>query len=104
MKQLHEKVRGFVRINNLQTGVVVRTLDLLSELGEVAKEILLSTDYGRKNHVSSLRFEEEMGDLFFSLLCLASAGNVDLEEALVRVLDKYQKRLSRGSYFHNLGK
>lgn len=92
MRQLQERVRNFVRANNLQTGVVVRILDLLSELGEVAKEVLLSTNYGRDDFTGSPGFNEEMGDLFFSLLYLANDANVDLERALSESLDKYQER------------
>jgi NTP pyrophosphatase (non-canonical NTP hydrolase) len=36
---------------------------------------------------------EELGDLLFSLICMANATNVDLEQSLSRVLEKYAKRL-----------
>jgi NTP pyrophosphatase (non-canonical NTP hydrolase) len=72
-------------------------LDLLSELGEVAKEILKSTNYGSRGPEYREEIKEELGDAFYSLINLANHYSVDLEEALALVLQKYEKRLSKGS-------
>ena len=96
MKNIQDKIRDFVGKHNLNHSPEISTLDLLSELGEVSKEILKSTDYGKKSFVPTEDLKLETGDTFYSFICLANALNIDLEEALNLVLEKYEKRL-RGS-------
>jgi NTP pyrophosphatase (non-canonical NTP hydrolase) len=97
---LHETqamITKFVNEHNLNTNVEMRLLDLLSEIGELAKEILKATNYGQSSGEMMAdqveHWEEEVGDAFFSLICLANMTQVDLDEALRRVLDKYEGRL-----------
>jgi len=42
MRQLQDKVKIFCEDHNLSTSAEVRLIDLVSELGELAKEILLT--------------------------------------------------------------
>lgn len=49
MKDLQKKIEEFVRVHDIKCGAGERMLDLVSEVGEVSKEILKSTDYGRKH-------------------------------------------------------
>ena len=97
MKELQEKIRKFCEENNLESPVEHRILDTMSELGEVAKEALKMSDYGRK----PVKFREEMklelGDLLYSVITIANSLNVDLDDALNLVLEKYKKRLNKGS-------
>ncbi len=83
----------FVEDYHLEIEVPYRMLDLVSELGEVAKEVLKSSHYGITRFMPENRWEEELGDLFFSLICLANSTGVNLEEALNTVLQKYENRL-----------
>jgi len=41
--------------------------------------------------------KSELGDLLYSIITIANSFNVDLEEALNIVLEKYKKRLNKGS-------
>ena len=86
-------VLEFVEDHHLEIDVPYRMLDLVSELGEVAKEVLKSSHYGITRFMPENRWEDEMGDLFFSLICLANSTGVNLEEALNTVLQKYENRL-----------
>ena len=88
-----EKVRNFVRSHQLEADVRDRTLDLASELGEVAKEVLKGTAYGRRPFTPGAGWVAELGDVFFSLVCLAQASGVDLTEALDVALAKYEERV-----------
>ena len=97
MRQLQDKVKNFCEHHNLSTSVEARLLDLVSELGELAKEILLNSDYGKKTIDFSERLEEELGDVIFSLIALSNSFNIDMEAALDRVLNKYQSRAHNGS-------
>lgn len=89
-----QRVAVFVEENNLETGVEHRLLDLLSELGEVAKETLKGSCYGKTNFTATPDWELELADAFFSLICIANTTDVDLDSALDRVLEKYRHRLS----------
>lgn len=89
------KVANFIQEHNLDTSVEVRLLDLLSELGELAKEFLTGNHYGQTHFLETDAWEEELGDVFFSLVCLAYSSNVVLEQALDRALAKYQTRIEQ---------
>lgn len=88
-------VEKFVEEYSMEAPVPQRLLDLLSELGELAKEELKRSDYGRVP--SGRRSEEwnaELGDVLFSLICLANSTGVDLDGALAQTLEKYQRRMA----------
>lgn len=66
---------------------------LTEELGELAREV--NHHYGEKPKKSSedaKTVEEELGDMFFVLICLANSLNIDLDEALGTVMNKFQTR------------
>ena len=89
-----ERVAGFVDMHALRASAEARVMDLVSEVGEVAKEVLKATRYGEQPFAASQAWEEELADVFFSLICLANATNVDLERALDGALEKYRQRLA----------
>ncbi|MBI5148810.1 nucleotide pyrophosphohydrolase [Candidatus Pacearchaeota archaeon] len=97
MRKIQEKIKKFIATNNLKHKPEMHMLDLVSEVGEISKELLKMTDYGNR----SIKFNEEisleLGDALFSLIALANSLNVDLETALDMVLKKYEKRLAKGS-------
>jgi NTP pyrophosphatase (non-canonical NTP hydrolase) len=95
MNELQEKVRKFCRQHGLEMPPEQRMLDLVSEIGEVAKEMITASDYGKKAPEYSEEMKGELGDLFYSLIAVANKLNVDLEEALDMVLVKYQKRIEK---------
>lgn len=97
MKQTQERIAAFVHKHDLASEAAFRTLDLVSEVGEIAKEILLMTNYGKKKGEIKEELKGEIGDTLFSLMVLANELNIDLEEALEVVLAKYEHRLKKGS-------
>lgn len=96
MKDLQKKVENFVKKYNLKHSPEINTLDLVAEVGEIAKEILESTNYGKKKAKASKKIKLEIGDAFYSLINLANSLNIDLEEALELVLQKYKERFKKG--------
>ncbi|MFQ6009597.1 MAG: MazG nucleotide pyrophosphohydrolase domain-containing protein [Candidatus Aenigmatarchaeota archaeon] len=94
---MQEKVKRFVEENKLQMSPEHAALDLISELGEVAKEILKATDYGRHPPKKREEIKSELGDALYSLINLANTLNVDIEEALELAMEKYKKRIQKGS-------
>jgi len=97
MKYLQEKVQTFTTQYNLSSPIEHRMLDLVSEVGEVSKEVLKMSNYGREEMKYNDTFTEELGDVLYSLIGVANHFEVDLEEALHQALEKYERRLGQGS-------
>lgn len=72
-----------------------RLLDIVSELGEVSKEYLKATKYGTQPMELTEDFILEFGDVLYSLLSLANEMNIDANDALDKVITKYQNRLNK---------
>ena len=76
---------------------------LAEELGELSRAIqaygnlrmasdsFMDQTSRRKKHLL-LAVTEECGDLFFALLCLTNALSINLEEAVLKTLEKYSSR------------
>ena len=94
LSQLQKKVSSFVETNELDDSVEIRLLDLVSEIGELSKEFIKGTDYGKKSFHPTKEWEYELGDVLYSLICVANNTNIDMEKALQKALDKYKKRLA----------
>jgi NTP pyrophosphatase (non-canonical NTP hydrolase) len=88
-----DRVAAFVSEHGLETDLAYRALDLESEVGEVAKEVATSTDYGRNPEAAAVA-TDEIGDALFALLALAEAADVDAAEALDESLAKYEARIA----------
>lgn len=93
--ELQKDVDNFISKYNLESPTNIRLLDLVSELGELAKVQLKGTNYGRWDYHDDIfpNWMDEMGDVLFSLMALANIQNIDLEDCLKRSIEKYQKRL-----------
>lgn len=87
-----QQVADFLDRHDLATAPEFRLLDLLSELGEVAKDVNESTGYGADPDEVAVN-EDELGDTLFALLALAEELDVDAGEALDTALAKYESRL-----------
>jgi len=87
-------VADFVEENQLETSVEARLLDLVSEVGELAKEVLKGNKYGHQSFQPTTEWPGELADAFFSLVCLANSTGINLEDALAKAIDKYGQRLA----------
>lgn len=95
MSRNQQIVDEFIKKHKLETTPEMRVLDLISEVGEVSKELLKSSDYGKKELTISDELTSELGDVYFSLLDLATSLNIDLDKALEIVIQKYNSRISK---------
>lgn len=84
----------FARTHALNMDPQVRFLDLASELGELSKELLKASDYGKCPLAATEEMEKELGDCIFSMLCLCDSLQLDSESALHTALEKYRKRFA----------
>jgi NTP pyrophosphatase (non-canonical NTP hydrolase) len=86
------RVSEFVATHDMETEPAYRLLDLQSELGELAKEVCESTDYGNDPGDVTVS-DDELGDALFALLALADELDVDAGAALETSLAKYEGRI-----------
>ncbi|WP_027340696.1 MazG nucleotide pyrophosphohydrolase domain-containing protein [Halonatronum saccharophilum] len=91
---LQSKVYKFVKENNLETKIESRLLDLVSEVGELSKEVLKGSNYGKEKFENTDEWINEFGDVLFSLICIANKTEINLEVALDKALNKYGKRFN----------
>ena len=99
MSDWQELATAFAQKHNLTHTPGVYVLDLVSEVGEVAKELLLQSDYGADamafdmaDIAAQQRLAGELGDVVYSLCLLASAAGIDLNAAFHATLQKYEQR------------
>lgn len=66
MEKAQKQVNDFMEAQGLSFSLEARMLDLVSEVGELAKEVLKGSDYGTAPLLPGAGLEEEMGDCLFS--------------------------------------
>lgn len=72
---------------------LTNTAILMEEVGELAR--IMAREYGEQSWKAGAEKEDlgdEMADVLFVLICLANQTGVNLEEALLRNLEKKTKR------------
>ncbi|ASP33438.1 MazG-like family protein [Labrenzia sp. VG12] len=87
-----EDIAAFLARHGLKCAPEQRLLDITSELGEVSKEVLKASNYGRSRPDITADLEEEIGDLLFAVHALAIECGLDPEKSLLAALQKYQAR------------
>ena len=93
--ELQRVVREFTEKAGIEAALPSRLLDLTSEVGELAKELLCGTAYGKQEFKPTAGWSDELGDVAFVLFVLAAQSGVDLETATQRSMAKYKMRLGR---------
>ena len=93
LPDLQHRVADFVQQNGIQAPLPHRLLDLTSEVGELSKEFLTGSSYGGQPFEKTEAWEQEVGDVFFSLVCVANRTGVDLEASILKTLAAYQQRI-----------
>jgi len=88
-------VNKFTKEKNINAQVEIRIIDIASEVGELSKEVLKGINYGSKKFKVTEEWKSEIGDVLFSLICIANETEIDLQDSLMTVLDKYEKRFNR---------
>lgn len=77
--------------------IYARILDIQSELGELSKEYLKHSKYGTEDFVMCEDFKLEYGDVLYSLISLAQELELDANECVDLVLEKYKKRIDKNN-------
>jgi NTP pyrophosphatase (non-canonical NTP hydrolase) len=92
LSDAQDKVRRFTGDKGISSKLDIRLIDLVSEVGELSKEVLKGTNYGSRPFNKTEGWQSELGDVLFSLICIANETGMDLEGCLDYVLAKYEKR------------
>ena len=71
---------------------ISRMLDISSEVGELSKEILKSTKYGEKEFIMTNEFQEEYGDVLYSVLSMGIENGIDVEANINKMIKKMNSR------------
>lgn len=87
------RVEEFTNRHGMHQSIEHHVLDLAAEVGEIAKETLEATEYGKRDFSVADGWNIEVGDAFFSLICVANSTGVNLEKALADAMRKYEDRL-----------
>jgi NTP pyrophosphatase (non-canonical NTP hydrolase) len=98
-----QRVAAFTKQYSLDAPLEARLLDLASESGELAKELLKATSYGQKPFHAAPEWHNEIGDVYFALLCIANKSDVDLEAALDDAMQRYADRVHEHGIAGNPG-
>ncbi|MEL4024650.1 nucleotide pyrophosphohydrolase [Lysinibacillus endophyticus] len=66
---------------------------LTEEIGELSREVQHVYGQKKKKQSESINsIEEELGDLFFVIVCFANSQGIRLDETLLKVINKYETR------------
>lgn len=87
-----DDVRRLNREFDLELTPERRVLDLVSETGELSKEVLTASDYGEGDFAVTDDLVDEFGDVYYCLLSLAIELDIDPEAALEASIEKYRDR------------
>lgn len=95
VNEWQRKVVEFEQRSGQTASVEHRLIDLVSEVGELAKEVLKGNQYGKETFKITDEWLLELGDCIYSLCSLANLTHCNLEQALEAALAKYEHRFSK---------
>ena len=90
-----EKVEKFNKMHGSKLSANIRMLDIISETGELSKEVIKSQSYGEKTFSLTKNLEMEFGDVLYALISFGIEQDIDIEKSLDIVLEKYLSRIKQ---------
>ncbi|HBC72277.1 MAG: MazG family protein [Candidatus Amesbacteria bacterium GW2011_GWB1_47_19] len=93
MKLIQKQVDNWVGQNNGYFKPLEILARLVEETGELARE--LNHRFGPKKKKPSeetKEISEELGDIIFTIVCLANSLRIDLDKSFRNTIDKYSSR------------
>lgn len=93
LKEIQERVDEWIQVHGGYWPVLSMVCAIMEELGEVAREINSIEGYKpKKTRVYPSKIGEELGDLLFSVICIANHYQIDLGEEFFKNIEKYSTR------------
>ncbi|MEA2071423.1 MAG: MazG nucleotide pyrophosphohydrolase domain-containing protein [Asgard group archaeon] len=65
---------------------------VIEELGEFSKELQIVHKLHPKRESNHQKLQEEFGDLVFAVFALGRGLNIDIKQALINTIKKYERR------------
>ncbi len=92
LKEAQQKTRKYFEETNFKVwpkfAILARLEEEISEIGRI---ISVEEGLREESKVQNMNYTDEFGDALFQLIHLANQCNVDVEEAMQHVFDKYDK-------------
>ena len=90
MKKKQKEVDDWIKLHKIEYFEPFEIMARLTEeVGELAREINHLYGPKKKKATEDLReLEEEIGDIIFTLVCLANSHDIDLDKSFDRAMDK----------------
>ncbi|NHJ86162.1 MAG: hypothetical protein FK734_11920 [Asgard group archaeon] len=66
---------------------------VIEELGEFSKELQIHAGLHPQKNTSKEKLSEEFGDLLFAVIALGRGLGLEVEESLLKTIDKYSNRI-----------
>lgn len=92
MNNIQSKALQMAKDYGLDADAMTRFADLVSELGELGKELVKSTSYGKEPLKANDAIKMELGDVIFALALLANETGLDIEECFEKTYEKCRQR------------
>ncbi len=96
IREAQQKVFSYLKeigYANIETNAEHAFIHLVEEIGETARALLHKSTERSKFHCSEpAELEEELADIFWQTLKLASHLNIDLEQAFIKKFEKNKKK------------
>ena len=90
--KVQKLVRQFTLNHSMDAEVQIRVLELVAKVGNLANDALLGTAQGTAEFQKTDEWNTIVGDIFFTLICLANDSKTDLEDTLRQALTRYEKK------------
>jgi NTP pyrophosphatase (non-canonical NTP hydrolase) len=92
-KEVQEGINNWIHSHGGYWSPLSMLCAIMEELGEVSRQInCLEGNKPKKPDNSDSSLNEELGDLIFSIICVANYYKIDLGEELNNSIRKYSKR------------
>ena len=95
MENFQQTAADLAREYALDAPAMARYADLVSEIGELGKELLLGSNYGKNQMRITDNTAKEIGDVLFALALLADSLDLDMEKCFLDAVEKYKKRFEQ---------
>jgi len=92
LNEIQEKIDLWVKNHGDYWSPLSMLCAIVEEIGEIAREINSLEGYKPKKKEEKGELFEEMGDLLFSIICLANYYDIKLDNAILKSIKKFSER------------
>ena len=98
MNHIQSQTMQMAKDYSLNADPMTRFADIASEIGELGKELVKSSNYGTQPVVVTDGIKMEFGDVLFCLALFANEMGVDMDECFKMTQAKMKQRFDKKGY------